>query len=295
MKLFVGATHACLVGLIILSQSCSSVRRGEQKKSAVSVAPADSSRTEDQATPKASIASHTASQVITQSTNQSEFDRSEIQKYVKTNNWAAIEAIGIARLQNSPKDVQALNLLGLASYYQKKPLAAKYYFNKVLELSPNNGAALNNLGLVAKFESSTREAIQRWRQSYNSENQKSLDAQVNMVVEFAKAKDYRKILGAVDKVDPRRIENLSLLVNLGIGYMATSQYGLAEKVFQRASEIEESNPILLINYAILNIEHEQDLDLGRRQLDRLSFLGVQSDMQVTVSKLEKKLESIKSK
>jgi len=219
----------------------------------------------------------------------------EVQSYVKSKNWSALEQWGYARLTENPKDIKALNILGLVSYYKNKPMVAKYYFNKALELSPGNGAILNNLGLVLQLEGNEREAIISWRKAVEAKSNRSADAQSNLVAVFAKGKDYRKVMGIADRFDYLKSNNVGLLVNLGIAYMANNQFDMAERLFSRALELDDSNKVALINYAILNIEHQRNLDLGRSQLDRLSFLGVQSDMQVTVNRLLNKLESAKSK
>lgn len=220
---------------------------------------------------------------------------SEVQQLIRRESWPELEKYGLAKLQVNPKDLKALNLLGLVNYYKNKPQAAQYYFSRALDLSPGNGAILNNMGLVSRLEGNTRSAIVLWRQASEAKAGRSEAAQANLVTEFTKAKDYKKVMGASERIDSRKTSNVALLVNLGIGYMASNQHGMADRLFSRAVDIEDSNRHAILNYAILNIEHEKNLDLGRRQLDRLSFLGVQSDMQVTLNQLEKKLENVKSK
>jgi Flp pilus assembly protein TadD len=219
--------------------------------------------------------------------------QSEIQHWIRSENWKALEEYALSRLQQNPKDIRLLNILGLAYYYEKKPLLARYYLRKALEVSPKNGAVLNNLGLVSRLEGNNRESISFWRQALEGRESSSLSAQSNLVTEFAKAKDYKKLRDLGDRIDGRKSKNIVMLVNLGIGYMASGQYPMAEKLYSQAFSLDESNPVTLLNYAILNVEHGHNLDLGRRQLDRLGFLGVQSDMQETLNRLEKKFENVK--
>jgi Tfp pilus assembly protein PilF len=287
-----------LVIIVSIQMGCSSLEKEPQSE----VQPSKESipkftTTESQG--KAQHSSGNKAQSLPEGNNlrraQVDPDGDQIQQFIKSHDWQALGALGFKRLEVNAKDIKALNILGLVNYYQNKPLAAKYYFNRALELSPNNGVLLNNLGLVYRLEGNSREAIQLWRRASESTNQKSLESRANLVTEFAKGKDYKKIMGAADRIDYRKINNVALLVNLGLGYMAAAQYDMAERVLTQALELDDLNRTTLLNFAILNIEHERNLDLGRRQLDRLSFLGVQSDMQVTVNRLEAKLESVKTK
>lgn len=216
----------------------------------------------------------------------------KLQQFIRQQNWKSVEEEALTILEQQPQDIVALNAIGLANYHQKKPLAAKYFLSKAIELSPNDPSILNNLGLVSKQEGETREAISYWRRAIDSRKGKSDAALANLVSEFAMAKDYKKVTGAASRLDVRRVDDIGLLINIGVAYMATNQISLAERSLSRALELDSNNRFALINLAILEVEHKKSIDQGRKHLDRISFLGVQSDMQATVTLLEKRIQEM---
>lgn len=212
-----------------------------------------------------------------------------ISSLIQRKDWEQLELEAINQLQINQKDKKVLNALAMSYYFQKKPKAAKYFLNKILEQSPDDITTLNNLGLVSRQEQNIREAIVHWRRSIDLSRGQAQLATTNLVSEFTKARDFKKVAGAADRIDIRKVNNVGLLVNLGAGFLATDRVEMAERALRKALDLDSSNRIATLNLAILEIDYKKNVDQGRKHLDRLAFLGVQSDMQVTYDRLEKKL------
>lgn len=80
------------------------------------------------------------------------------QKAIKSaiqQNWEEAENLNLAILEENPKDLEALNRLGLAQMQLKKIKEAKKNFNKVLEYDKSNIIANKNLTKIKNNQTNT--------------------------------------------------------------------------------------------------------------------------------------------
>ena len=125
-------------------------------------------------------------------------------------------------LDKSPKNPDALNLLGVASLHLGDTESAVSLITKALRNSPNNPGFLNNLG----------QAFQ------------DLGDGMTAVTHFQNALQF----------DP---ENTEVLNNLGITLTNLERYEEAGEIFKKATAFEDSNPDLFHNYATMCQESRQ--------------------------------------
>lgn len=213
---------------------------------------------------------------------------SEISKAIKLKDWDQVEQHSTHLLGANTKDKVALNSLGLTNLIKKRPKAARYFLNQALAIDSNNSELLNNMGLVSQLEGNSRESIYYWRKALNS-NPNNQNAFVNLVAEFSKVKDYRKVTAAAELINVKNLNHVPTLINMAISYSATDKFDEAELFYKKALELDSNNQIVLINLALFYVEHKNNIDLGRKYLDRLSFLGVQSNIQESFKLIEKRI------
>jgi|GEM_PF-3443186 len=215
-----------------------------------------------------------------------------VKEAIKNANWQGLEGEAQKILEQNNQNIIALNALGMAHFYQGRPLAAKYFLNKALSINPNSSDVKNNLAYVAKKEGRSRQAIILWRQVATAGGSSSKIAYENLINEFTFAKDYKKVVGAADSLGSQNVTSVATLNSLALAAIVKSEFDEAEKLLNQALEKENNNEALLINMAILQLDFKKNLDQGRRYLDRISFLGVQSNRRDIVTRLEAVAQSL---
>lgn len=265
--------------LVVIAGCSSTPNKGDSEINNVDVSPTSEKARKSQPAPESSAKSNA---------NRIDERYQDLSQFIQARNWDRVEQQATQLLGMDSKDKLVLNALGLANMMKNKPKAARYFFNQALAVDPNSSELLNNMGIVSKNEGNSREAIYYWRKSL-SLNKNNLNAFINLVSEFAKVKDYRKVMAASNLVNSKNLKHTPTIINMAIANSANGQFDEAEALYKRALDLDGNNQVVLLNMALFYIEHKSNLDLGRKYLDRLSFLGVQSNIQASFSLLENKL------
>ncbi len=143
-------------------------------------------------------------------------------------------------LEEDPKEEDALELLGMASFFQKKLEPARECFERLTQLNPahtkawvNLGAILNRMGEHKKATDVLRRALQRDR--------KCAEAYYNMAIAHRALQMNTMAISAYKeavKLDPEMVD---AHINLGNIYMEMKNIGLAVKCFQTALRHEPTS------------------------------------------------------
>ena len=143
-------------------------------------------------------------------------------------------------LDEDPKEEDALELLGMASFFQKKLEPARECFERLTQLNPahtkawvNLGAILNRMGEHKKATDVLRRALQRDR--------KCAEAYYNMAIAHRALQMNTMAISAYKeavKLDPEMVD---AHINLGNIYMEMKNIGLAVKCFQTALRHEPTS------------------------------------------------------
>lgn len=265
--------------LLIILAGCSSSKKVDDSSTTIRTSPSDKKNNSKQYSEPSSVEMNGLPEAV-------KYD--ELAKQIKLKDWDKVEQQATVLLGSNSKDKVVFNALGLTNYIRNKPKAARYFFNQALAIDANSSEVFNNLGLVSQMEGNQREAIFFWRKAI-SLNKNNINAFINLVSEFSKVKDYRKVVAAAEIVNTKDLKHIPSLINIAVAYAANNQLDEAESFYKKALELDGNNQIILINSALFYIEHKQNTDLGRKYLDRLAFLGVQSNIQASFDILENKL------
>ena len=143
-------------------------------------------------------------------------------------------------LEEDPKEEDALELLGMASFFQKKLEPARECFERLTQLNPahtkawvNLGAILNRMGEHKKATDVLRRALQRDR--------KCAEAYYNMAIAHRALQMNTMAISAYKeavKLEPKMVD---AHINLGNIYMDMKNVGLAVKCFQTALRHEPTS------------------------------------------------------
>jgi tetratricopeptide (TPR) repeat protein len=136
-------------------------------------------------------------------------------------------------LEEDPKEEDALELLGMANYFQKKLEPARECFERLTQLNPahikawvNLGAILNRMGEHKKATDALRRALQRDR--------KCAEAYYNMAIAHRALHMNTMAISAYKEAVKLAPEMVDAHINLGNIYMEMKNVGLALRCFQTA-------------------------------------------------------------
>ena len=136
-------------------------------------------------------------------------------------------------LKDDPKEEEALELLGMASFFQKKFEPARACFEQLTQLNPahtkawvNLGAILNRMGEHKKATDVLRRALQRDR--------KCAEAYYNMGIAHRALQMNTMAISAYKEAIKLVPKMLDAHINLGNIYMEMKNVGLALRCFQTA-------------------------------------------------------------
>lgn len=111
--------------------------------------------------------------------------------------YAESEAVAREALQLQPDDVDTLNELGTALWWQRRPVEAEVIFRQADRLQPNDSRILTNLGLALYKQGRLDEAGDLYRRAIQIDHA-AIDAQMNLGIllsdegKFAEAEEWLK-------------------------------------------------------------------------------------------------------
>jgi Flp pilus assembly protein TadD len=209
---------------------------------------------------------------------------------ILSKNDERIRNASIEVLQNSPKDIKALNSLAM-SYLQKgNTEAALMLLNKMISIEPRSSSAHSNLGLLYLGRNEKRDAIDMFKKAleYDSDNH---TAAANLGAIYVKEKDYTKALIALEQTVEEGKADDSTINNYAIALTATGQEQEAASIYEKLLNKNTSNKNAMLNLAIVYIDKLNKFDEGLDLINRLKFVGPDLDARQTIKELENKAKA----
>ena len=202
---------------------------------------------------------------------------------------------GIARaatqiLSQNPRDVKALNAMGLSHYRKSHFLAARYFFTRALQYAPKSSELYNNMGLVSLALNEEHEAIRSFKKALELNIGDGV-ASANLGAVYIQEHDYTKAQAALDAAVKKGMRETRTLTNYGISLAAVGKFDLAKYAYEDALKLNSNNKEALLNYAILLIDNMKQYSQGLDQLNRLKFLGPAQEARNRMNALEIKAKA----
>ena len=209
---------------------------------------------------------------------------------ISSKNDERIKNASIEVLQNSPKDLKALNALAM-SYLQKgNSEAAIMLLNKMISIESRSSSAHANLGLVYLGRNEKREAIEMFKKAleYDSDNHVAAS---NLGAIYVQAKDYNKALIALENTVDAGHADESTMSNYAIALSATGKAQDAANIYEKLLSKNNSNKNAMLNLAIVYIDKLNKFDEGLDLINRLKFVGPDLEARQTIKELENKAKA----
>lgn len=208
---------------------------------------------------------------------------------IRSNNDEAIARAAQTVLAKNPADAKALNAMGMHHYRKGQMSAASYFFGRAVRANPQSGEIHNNIGLVQLSQGERNEAIQSFKKAMELGNDSNAAANLGAI--YLKEKDYSKALIAMEVAYRKNSKDVRVLNNYAVALTAQQKYSDAKDMYKRASSANPNDKDVMLNYAILLINHSGDMSQGLELIDRLKFLGPSAEARNVINALENKAKA----
>lgn len=194
-------------------------------------------------------------------------------------------------LIRSPKDIKALNAIALYYYRHSDVEAAKSFMNKAIASDPNVSMLHSNLGMILQTQKDTFEATRAYREALRIDPNNPI-ASANLGSIYASQKNYMKAQFALETAVMKGQRDWRTLSNYGTSLMAVGKYKEAEAPLKKASELQPQNAEILMNYAILLVDHLGKPSQGLELINKIRYIGPGPDLRKRISELENRAKSV---
>jgi len=215
---------------------------------------------------------------------------SKLNEAIKNQNDEAIQTSASEILTQNPKDVRALNALGLLYYKKGRFEAAQYLLNKALNANSNSAEIYGNLGVVYLAKGERREAIKAFRKALEI-NPKDALVGANLGSIYVQEKDFNKALMSLEIAVKNGMKDPKVMNNYAITLTANGKVKEASEIFEKILKDNPSQKEAMLNYSILLIEEMQKYKEGLDLLNRLKFVGVGSESRQVIKDLENRAKA----
>lgn len=195
-------------------------------------------------------------------------------------------------LSGDANDVKALNALAMHHAQKGRYSLAEFILNKAEKIEGNSHVVYNNLGVINFQQGRKREGITFFKKALAAKPNYGLAA-ANIGSYFAEVKDYSKAKASLAIAYKSGMKDLSTLNNYAISLMATGES--ADEVFELGMQTGSTNVNFLVNYGVYLVEVKKDLGKAKSILEKINFLGPDSERREVVKSLEKKINGTQSK
>jgi Flp pilus assembly protein TadD len=209
---------------------------------------------------------------------------------IKSGNDEQIYRISGQLLTQNSSDVKALNAMAMYYFKKGKVPAAKYLLSKAAAANPNVGEVYNNIGLIHLANDERREAIKAFAKALSINSSDGIAA-ANAGSIYAMEKDYNKAATALSIAYNQGIKDAKTLNNYAIALTAVGRFDEASAIYTAAIKEQNNNKELLLNHAILLIDHMNKHKEGLDVLNRLKFIGPPSESRNRIIALENKAKA----
>jgi tetratricopeptide (TPR) repeat protein len=209
---------------------------------------------------------------------------------IKSQNDEQIFRIAGQLLTQNPNDAKAMNAMAMYYFKKGKVDASRYLLNKAITANPNAGEAYGNMGLIHLVNNERREAIKAFRKALDINSNDSVAA-ANAGSIYAAEKDYGKAVVVLSVAYNGGIRDAKTLNNYAVSLTAVGKFDEANSIYQAAIKDQNNNRELLLNHAILLIDHMNKYKEGMDTLNRLRFVGPPSESRNRIIALENKAKA----
>lgn len=209
---------------------------------------------------------------------------------IKSQNDEQIFRISGQLLTQNPNDVKAINAMAMYYFKKGKIDASKYLLNKAIAVNANAGEAYSNMGLIHLANNEPREAIKAFRKALDINSNDSIAA-ANAGSIYVAEKDYNKAVSVLSVAYNGGVRDAKTMNNYGVALTAVGKFDEANSIYQAAMKEQNNNRELLLNYAILLIDHMNKYKEGMDALNRLKFVGPPSESRNRIIALENKAKA----
>lgn len=209
---------------------------------------------------------------------------------IKSQNDEQIARIAGQLLTQNPNDVRALNAMAMYYFKKGKVDAAKFLLNKAIVANPNVGEIHNNMGLIYLSNNERREAIKSFRKALDINGNDGIAA-ANAGSIYVVERDYVKAASALSVAYNHGVRDAKTMNNYAAALTAVQRFDEAAGVYQSAMKEQNNNRELLLNYAILLIDHQNKYKEGVEVLNRLKFIGPSAESRNRIIALENKAKA----
>ncbi|PIS10605.1 MAG: adventurous gliding motility protein T [Bdellovibrio sp. CG10_big_fil_rev_8_21_14_0_10_47_8] len=213
-----------------------------------------------------------------------------LKETVAGGNDEAISRAAIQVLSRNPRDLAALNALGLVYYHKGQLGAAQLMFDKALRVNANAAGVYNNLGLTYLAEKDLSLAIQSFRRAIELDPNQG-DAAANLGAIYLNQKDYTKALVALEMAIGKLGSDQRVLNNYAIALTAGGKASQAQENYKKALQLNSNNKDVMLNYAALMINQLKKYSDGLDLLNKLKFLGPSPEARNQMNVLENKAKA----
>lgn len=209
---------------------------------------------------------------------------------VQSQNDDSISQSASEILVKNPKDVRALNALGMVYFKRGRLEAAEYLLNKALAVDANRSELYSNLGLVKMAQGEKREAIKIFRKGLELNSQDSVIG-ANLGSIYVKEKDYSKAELSLEIPIKKGSKDIKILNNYAIALTGTGKYDKAQDLYEKLMKENPGQRDIMLNYSILMIDHKRKFREGLDLINRLKFVGVPMESRNLIKDLESKAKA----
>lgn len=216
----------------------------------------------------------------------------ELERAIQKQDDRAIAISARQVLIQSPQDPKALNALALYHFRRGDLSAAKTLLNKAIAAHENISMLFSNLGIVLQATKEDADAIKAYRQALKVDPSNPVAA-ANVGAYYAQVKDYNKAQVALEIAVEKGQRDWRTLNNYGVTLMALGKYAAAAAHLKKSAELQPQNTGVLLNYAILLVDHLGKPAEGLDVINKIRFIGPGPDIRKKISELENKAKSLK--
>ena len=188
-------------------------------------------------------------------------------------------------LSQNPKDLRALNALGMTYFKSGRNEAALYLINKAIDIQPKSSELYSNLGLIELSRGEKRAAIQAFRKGLEI-NPSDAIIGANLGSIYVAEKEYQKAELALEIPYKKGTKDVKVLNNYAIALTGNKNSKKAGDIYAKLVRDNPSQRDIMLNYAINLITHQQKYKDGLDLLNRLKFVGIPPESRNVIKDLE---------
>lgn len=217
---------------------------------------------------------------------------SDLKAALVTKDDISVEKSTALILSSDANDVKALNALAMHHAQKGRYSLAEFILTKAEKIEGNSHVVFNNLGVINFQQGKKREGIGYFKKALNAKPNYGIAA-VNLGSYFADVRDYGKARTSLEIAYKAGIKDINTLNNYAISLMATGDS--ADEIFEQGMQTGGTNVNFLVNYCIYLVEVKKDLSKAKTILEKVNFMGPESDRKEVVRSLDKKINGAQNK